>query len=347
MTVTTPTPVGRTNPDAAVRLRLIDGFELVVDGAIVDIPLATQRLVAFLALHPRPVQRNYVAGSLWLDKSENRATSNLRSALWRTHGFGERLIKSNRTQIRLVEDMYVDVAELDATARRLVGGPPDDVVADAVRAPVASRVATRAGRLAVERDPCVPEQCAAELCLRRTALGFGAWLENPDVNERVAAQRVVGAGRRGGGQQQSDGQVLCGSLIDALPLLCDGGPVSHPRPGLPIRRVRGAATPPSGDACGVLAHHVEHEADHRLHRLREPRLRAGRPATAAGASTCGVSRTSRGFVVADRHGSSARPAPPSAAASMSVISRLRSTSVAPARAARATAPPARRRAPRS
>lgn len=130
MTVTTRTPAGRTNPDAAVRLRLIDGFELVVDGAVVDTPLATQRLVAFLALHPRPVQRHYVAGSLWLEKSESRATSNLRSALWRAHGFGERLIRSNRTQLRLADDVYVDVAEMDAVARRLVAGLLDDSVAD-------------------------------------------------------------------------------------------------------------------------------------------------------------------------------------------------------------------------
>ncbi|OLB76573.1 MAG: hypothetical protein AUI14_18270 [Actinobacteria bacterium 13_2_20CM_2_71_6] len=121
----------RTDRSAMVRLRLIEGFELSVDGAVVEAPLAAQRLVAFLALHPRPLHRHYVAGSLWLDKTDSRATSNLRSALWRTHGFGERLIRSSRTHMRLADDVYVDVAEVDAVARLLLAGQTDEVAADA------------------------------------------------------------------------------------------------------------------------------------------------------------------------------------------------------------------------
>jgi DNA-binding SARP family transcriptional activator len=131
MTAATLSPRGRTDPAATVRLRLIEGFELEVDGEVVDAPLATQRLLAFLALHPRPVHRNYVAGSLWLDKSDGRATSNLRSALWRAHQAADRLIRSNRTHIRLAEGIYVDVAEVDAVARRLLFGPADEFTADA------------------------------------------------------------------------------------------------------------------------------------------------------------------------------------------------------------------------
>jgi DNA-binding SARP family transcriptional activator len=114
-----------------VRLRLIEGFELNVCGRVVDAPFAVQRLVAFLALHPRPLHRNYVAGSLWLDKTDTRATSNLRSALWRTHGFGEGLICSSRTHLRLADGVYVDVVEADATARRLLSGSTTDTKIDA------------------------------------------------------------------------------------------------------------------------------------------------------------------------------------------------------------------------
>ncbi|MEU4689804.1 BTAD domain-containing putative transcriptional regulator [Actinoplanes sp. NPDC023714] len=120
----------RIDRHAAVRLRLIDGFQLVVDDLAVDAPLAAQRLVAFLALHPRPLHRNYVAGALWLDKTDTRATSNLRSALWRTRGYGERLIRSSRTHLGLADDVYVDVAEVDAVARKLLAGHAGDVAAD-------------------------------------------------------------------------------------------------------------------------------------------------------------------------------------------------------------------------
>ena len=130
MTVTASPSAIRTDRDSPVRLRLISGFELIVDGVPVDAPLAAQRLVAFLALHPRPLHRNYVAGSLWLDKTDSRATSNLRSALWRTHGFGDRLIRSSRTHLRLAEDVYVDVAEIEAVARLLLSGR-DHTAADA------------------------------------------------------------------------------------------------------------------------------------------------------------------------------------------------------------------------
>ncbi len=71
----------RTNRQASVCVRLIEGFELCVDGHAVEAPSAAQRLVAFLALHPRPLTRSYIAGSLWLDKTDSRATSNLRSSL--------------------------------------------------------------------------------------------------------------------------------------------------------------------------------------------------------------------------------------------------------------------------
>src|SRR6266536_2753294 len=111
----------RTDRRARIRLKLMEGFELRVDDEVVDAPVAAQRLVAFLALHPRPLTRSFVAGSLWLDKTDRRATSNLRSSLWRTRGVGDQLIKSTRTHVHLAEDVYVDVAELDAVARRLLG----------------------------------------------------------------------------------------------------------------------------------------------------------------------------------------------------------------------------------
>src|SRR6478735_3954566 len=66
-----------------VQLRLLDAFEVVCDGAPVRLPSIAQRLVAFVAVHERPVERGYVAGMLWLDTPDRRAAGNLRTALWR------------------------------------------------------------------------------------------------------------------------------------------------------------------------------------------------------------------------------------------------------------------------
>src|SRR5947207_3052057 len=120
-----------TASTGTTRLRLIGGFELKIDHEVVEAPFAVQRLVAFLALHPRPLHRTYVAGSLWLDKTDARATSNLRSALWRTHGCGERLVRCSRTHVRINDDIHVDVAEADAAARRLLSGATSEVNVDA------------------------------------------------------------------------------------------------------------------------------------------------------------------------------------------------------------------------
>lgn len=108
-----------------VCIRLLEGFDLTVDGSAVDISLSEQRLIAFLALHRRPLQRNFVAGSLWLDKTDSRATSNLRCVLWRTQGFRERLIDSTRTSMCLARDVQVDVAEVETVARKVLLGETD------------------------------------------------------------------------------------------------------------------------------------------------------------------------------------------------------------------------------
>jgi len=101
---------------------LLSGFEMRHGGRTVDLGLASQRLVAFLALHDRPLQRVYVAGRLWLDSSDARANANLRTALWR---LGGGLIQVSSTQIALYSDVVVDVREAKALAQRVLGGRPE------------------------------------------------------------------------------------------------------------------------------------------------------------------------------------------------------------------------------
>lgn len=117
---------------AAAELRLLDGFELLRAGSPVQLPMSAQRLLVFVALHDRPLQRTYVAGSLWLDSPEERAYANLRSALWRVHRCGSRLVRSFGQQLSLERSVAVDLPGAEALARRTIdgSGADDDVDVD-------------------------------------------------------------------------------------------------------------------------------------------------------------------------------------------------------------------------
>jgi DNA-binding SARP family transcriptional activator len=101
-------------------LSLLDAFELRCDGELVSLPPSAQRLLALLALHDRPLLRPHVAGTLWLDTPEERASANLRSSLWRLNRPGPRLVEATSVQLRLAPEVRVDVRETAALAHRLI-----------------------------------------------------------------------------------------------------------------------------------------------------------------------------------------------------------------------------------
>jgi len=103
-------------------LKLLDGFDLVRAGRPVTLPLSAQRLVAFVALHERPLPRSFVAGSLWLDSSEERANANLRSALWRLHRSGQRVVECVGQRLALDPSVVVDLRESEVLAHRVLSG---------------------------------------------------------------------------------------------------------------------------------------------------------------------------------------------------------------------------------
>lgn len=108
-----------------IQLCLLDGFALVNGADRAQLPLGAQRVVTFIALHDRPLLRAYVAGSLWLESTEERAAANLRSALWRVHRIEPRLIDASGSSLRLGRDVSVDLRQTEATARALLRGDPD------------------------------------------------------------------------------------------------------------------------------------------------------------------------------------------------------------------------------
>jgi DNA-binding SARP family transcriptional activator len=94
-----------------VRVELLRSFGLAHGGRAVHVPMSVQRVVAFVALAGRPLQRLYVSGTLWLDSSEDHANACLRTALWRLGRTRLHVIESLGTQLRLHEDVEVDVRE--------------------------------------------------------------------------------------------------------------------------------------------------------------------------------------------------------------------------------------------
>ena len=118
-----PNPLRRTRrvsrqPGSYWRIALLEGFEFLVNGNPVPLPPSLQKLIAFLALHDRPISRAYVAGTLWWQLPEDRARASLRSVLWRLRLSEAGVVESVSGRLGLVPDVSVDTREFVAVARQ-------------------------------------------------------------------------------------------------------------------------------------------------------------------------------------------------------------------------------------
>jgi DNA-binding SARP family transcriptional activator len=108
---------------ATAELDLLQSFELRKDGEVVQLPQTSQRVIAFLAVHERALQRPFVSGSLWPDVSDGRADGSLRSAIWRLRDVGLDVVTAQNGRIRLSPAIRVDVARLVHSAHQLAELP--------------------------------------------------------------------------------------------------------------------------------------------------------------------------------------------------------------------------------
>jgi SARP family transcriptional regulator, regulator of embCAB operon len=107
--------------DRSCIVSLLGGFGLRGGTSTqLGVPLASQRLLAFLALHGRAVKRAAVAGTLWPDASEGHAYSNLRSALSRLEATGRTALAAGKLDLSLADGVVVDIRHSQALARRLL-----------------------------------------------------------------------------------------------------------------------------------------------------------------------------------------------------------------------------------
>jgi DNA-binding SARP family transcriptional activator len=105
-----------------IRLRLLGGFGVASGGNRITLPVNAQRVLAFLALQRRAQSRTAVAASLWLDGTEERAGSNLRTALWRIRELAGPIVSVGAGEIEIDSSVLVDVHEMATTSRALMRG---------------------------------------------------------------------------------------------------------------------------------------------------------------------------------------------------------------------------------
>lgn len=89
-------------------LSLLPRFELSFDGAALEVSIRSQRVIALLALERTRVRRSFVAGTLWPEVSDERASASLRSALWTLPRLGPAPIVAGGQYVALAADVAVD-----------------------------------------------------------------------------------------------------------------------------------------------------------------------------------------------------------------------------------------------
>jgi DNA-binding SARP family transcriptional activator len=104
-----------------VTVRLLGGFEILVDDEPLNVNESCARLVGYLALADRPVERAVVAGVLWPDCGDERACANLRTARWRLAAAGPfSIVETVGSRVGLHRGVSVDARDLEAYGWRLV-----------------------------------------------------------------------------------------------------------------------------------------------------------------------------------------------------------------------------------
>src|SRR5213595_2442953 len=97
-------------------------FDVLRAGTPVTLPSIAQRLVALVALHERPVRRDYAAGTLWPETTDGRAAGNLRSTLWRVQKRVPALLVADALAIHLNEGVELDLRRAESCAHAELAG---------------------------------------------------------------------------------------------------------------------------------------------------------------------------------------------------------------------------------
>ncbi len=104
-----------------MEMALLGTFALRVGRTRVDrLPVGSQRLLVFLALHDRAVDRVAIAGTMWPEVTDERAAASLRSALSRLGPATHKAIVVESAGLNLAGCVAVDYRDAEALAKRLL-----------------------------------------------------------------------------------------------------------------------------------------------------------------------------------------------------------------------------------
>jgi DNA-binding SARP family transcriptional activator len=108
-------------------LQLLQHFELRRANMPVALPETAQRLLALLAVRQGPQHRVQVAGTLWMDTSDEKASANLRTAIWRARRVDRDLVVSTGPYLAIGPEVHVDLTAVVDRARRLLDQSSGDI----------------------------------------------------------------------------------------------------------------------------------------------------------------------------------------------------------------------------
>jgi DNA-binding SARP family transcriptional activator len=132
-------PLHQAPSENTFKVSLLGTFEVSHQSrTLPGLPAGSQRLLGFLALRERSITRTLAAGTLWPEASDGHAHASLRSAILRlTRLFQESILVSFH-DLRLADEITVDIRESRALAHRLLDEealhPPTDLDQAAVAA---------------------------------------------------------------------------------------------------------------------------------------------------------------------------------------------------------------------
>jgi len=87
-----------------------------------EVPEGSKQLLAFVAVRRRRVERRHAAGTLWPLGDDERASGNLRSALWRLRRVGINVLAADKWSLALRAEVLVDLHLMEQWATRLIEG---------------------------------------------------------------------------------------------------------------------------------------------------------------------------------------------------------------------------------
>lgn len=113
--------LGRVDGD--LRLYLQGCFAFTCDGAAIEMPHSSERVVALLTLRGGGSARDAVAATLWSNATGDRAAAALRTALWRLESSPARgLICARGRELTLRDDVHIDFWATARRARSVIAG---------------------------------------------------------------------------------------------------------------------------------------------------------------------------------------------------------------------------------